>query len=113
MRWAARLLRPVSSPRPAAHRARLSVLSLEGREVPSGTPVVGPAEPDTVVKADPPARTNPCPTDEQTGPIGEPDVIKGEPANPGDVTFYTLADGPAAPTTPGRCRRSATGSGRT
>ena len=94
MRWAARLLRSVSSPRPAARRARLSVLSLEGREVPSGTPTVGPHEPATVVKADPPAQTDPGPT----VPAGEPDVIKGEPANPDDVIFYTMADGPAAPT---------------
>ena len=80
MRWADRLLRSVSSPRPAARRARLSVLSLEGRDVPSGTPAATPAEPDTVVKADPPAQTDPAPAgaDRTEGEV-KVEIIAGEP----------------------------------
>ena len=118
MRWAARLLRPVSSPRPAARRARLTVLSLEAREVPSGTPTIAPETPATVVKADRPAQTDPAPADDRVKTAVEPEIILGEPGEievkpedirrdseagkTDDVVMYTLASttGPAQPQAP-------------
>lgn len=76
MRWAARLLRSISSPRPSVHRrARLSVVALEGRAVPS---VAVPTDPTGETIPAEAGEVKPAPKDDTVSDGREPDVIKGE-----------------------------------